>query len=95
MFKGLVGFALLRAGWSNLPNRKGLVSGVVVSGMGFGGFIYGKLFKYFFNKDGYGFVDVNNEKYLPIQVGSEFHNALFKITATNSVFIVLGLLLVN
>jgi hypothetical protein len=41
MFRGLVGFALLRAGWSNMPNRRGLVSGVVISGIGMGGFIFG------------------------------------------------------
>jgi hypothetical protein len=32
IFDGLIGFALLRVGWSNLPSRKGLVSGVVISG---------------------------------------------------------------
>ena len=41
IFKGLLTSALLRAGWSHLPERKGLVSGSIISGYGFGGFIFG------------------------------------------------------
>jgi hypothetical protein len=96
MFKGLVGFALLRAGWSNLPNRKGLVSGVVVSGMGFGGFLFGKLFKYFFNYDNIGFlVDPEGEKYLPPEVGKKFKDAFTKISLIYASLVIVGLLLVN
>jgi hypothetical protein len=33
----------LRASWSHLPGRKGFVSGVIVSGLGLGAFMYGIL----------------------------------------------------
>lgn len=39
--KGLAFPAALKAGWTVLPGRKGLVSGVVVSGIGLGSFMYG------------------------------------------------------
>jgi hypothetical protein len=42
-FKGCLTPAVLRAGWSHLPERKGLVSGCIISGYGFGGFIFGIL----------------------------------------------------
>ena len=31
----------LAAGWSHLPGRVGVVSGVIISGFGFGGFVFG------------------------------------------------------
>ena len=43
VFKGFLQSALLRAGWSHLPERKGLVTGCIISGYGFGGFIFGIL----------------------------------------------------
>lgn len=43
IFKGMLQSALLRAGWSHLPERKGLVSGCIISGFGFGGFFFGEL----------------------------------------------------
>lgn len=39
--KGALYPAPLRASWSHLPGRKGLVTGIIVSGLGFGSFIYG------------------------------------------------------
>jgi hypothetical protein len=33
----------LRAGWSHLPERKGLVSGFIICAYGFGGFLFGML----------------------------------------------------
>jgi len=41
--KGFVYPSPLKASWSHLPGRKGLVSGFIVSGLGFGAFIYGIL----------------------------------------------------
>lgn len=41
--KGLIYPAPLRASWSHLGGRKGLVSGVLLSGLGFGSFIAGIL----------------------------------------------------
>jgi len=51
-FKGLLQSALLRAGWSHLPQRKGLVSGLIISGYGFGGFFFGIYSTYLANPDG-------------------------------------------
>ena len=39
--KGFLYPGPLKAGWSHLPGRKGLVSGLVVSGLGIGAFIFG------------------------------------------------------
>lgn len=39
--KGFIYPAPLRATWSHLPGRKGMVSGIIVSGLGLGAFIYG------------------------------------------------------
>ena len=33
----------LAAGWSHLPGRKGLASGIIVCGFGFGGFFFGMI----------------------------------------------------
>jgi MFS family permease len=41
--KGFIYPAPLRASWSHLPGRKGFVSGVIVSGLGLGAFMYGIL----------------------------------------------------
>ena len=41
--KGLIFPSALAAGYSHLPGRKGLVVGMVASGVGFGAFVYGIL----------------------------------------------------
>ena len=51
IFKGLLTSALLRAGWSHLPGRKGLVSGSIISGYGFGGFVFGTFANYLANPE--------------------------------------------
>ena len=37
LLKGATQATTLRAGWSHLPKRKGLASGIIISGSGFGG----------------------------------------------------------
>jgi hypothetical protein len=49
--KGFLYPAPLNAGWSHLPGRKGFVSGVVISGLGIGAFIFGVLVQYIMNPD--------------------------------------------
>jgi MFS transporter, OFA family, oxalate/formate antiporter len=49
--KGFLYPAPLNAGWSHLPARKGFVSGIVVSGLGIGAFIFAMLTKYVMNPD--------------------------------------------
>jgi hypothetical protein len=39
--KGLMYSTVLKAAWTHLPGRKGIASGIIVSGFGFGGFIFG------------------------------------------------------
>ena len=39
--KGFLYPAPLNAGWSHLPGRKGFVSGLIVSGVGVGAFVFG------------------------------------------------------
>jgi len=41
--KGFMTSASLNAAWSHLPGRKGIATGLVLSGLGFGGFIFGIL----------------------------------------------------
>lgn len=41
MGKGFFYSTALHASWSHLPGRKGLVTGIITSGMGFGAFIWG------------------------------------------------------
>jgi OFA family oxalate/formate antiporter-like MFS transporter len=47
--KGFIYPAPLRATWSHLPGRKGLVSGVITAGLGFGAFLYGLIVNYIVN----------------------------------------------
>ena len=49
--KGLLYPAPLKASWSHLPGRKGLVSGTIVSGLGLGAFIYGIVVNMIVNPD--------------------------------------------
>jgi MFS transporter, OFA family, oxalate/formate antiporter len=49
--KGFLYPAPLNAGWSHLPARKGFVSGIVVSGMGVGAFLFSLITKQVINPD--------------------------------------------
>lgn len=49
--KGFLYPAPLKASWSHLPGRKGLVSGTIVSGLGLGAFIYGIVVNKLVNPD--------------------------------------------
>mmetsp|Transcript_18261 Transcript_18261/g.13118 ORF Transcript_18261/g.13118 Transcript_18261/m.13118 type:complete len:107 (+) Transcript_18261:241-561(+) len=41
--KGLMYSSALKLGWSHLPGRKGVVSGLIICGFGFGGALFGVL----------------------------------------------------
>lgn len=47
--KGFMYSAAVRAGWSHLPGRKGVASGLIISGFGFGGFFFGIITNRFAN----------------------------------------------
>ena len=72
IFKGFLQSSLLRAGWSHLPERKGLVTGCIISGYGFGGFIFGILAQKIANPDNISTVEDPSDglNYLPIDVGN-------------------------
>ena len=45
IMKGGMEACTLRAGWSHLPKRKGLVTGIIISGHGFGGALFSMVFE--------------------------------------------------
>ena len=47
--KGFLYPTALQVGWSQLPGRKGMVSGLVVSGVGIGAFVFGLFTTYLVN----------------------------------------------
>jgi len=49
--KGFLYPAPLKAGWSHFSGRKGLVSGIIVSGLGIGAFIFGNVVTLMVNPD--------------------------------------------
>lgn len=49
--KGFMYSAPLSAAWSHLPGRKGTASGIIISGFGFGGFIFGNISHHLCNPD--------------------------------------------
>lgn len=52
LYKGFVIPSILRAGWSHLPLRKGLATGIMLSATGVSGFLYGYVFNTLCNPDG-------------------------------------------
>lgn len=62
------------AGWSHLASRKGLVSGIVLAGYGFGGSLYGL---YYHNNIAYSneepvFDNRDGNLYFPKEVGARY-----------------------
>ena len=93
IFKGLLQSALLRAGWSHLPARKGMVSGLVLSGYGCGGFIFGLYSSYLANPDDikYKVDPQDGERYLPLAVGERVPFMLQILCLTWALQILFGL----
>lgn len=57
--KGFMYSAALQAGWSHLQGRLGMVSGLIICGFGFGGFIFGIVMNRLCNPD-----NISVEKYM-------------------------------
>lgn len=79
--KGFIYPAALAAGYGHLPGRKGLVSGVVVSAVGFGAFICGILSNRLVNPENVGTIETNigediNEFYFPKEVNDRVPSML-------------------
>mmetsp|Transcript_7854 Transcript_7854/g.13170 ORF Transcript_7854/g.13170 Transcript_7854/m.13170 type:complete len:371 (+) Transcript_7854:199-1311(+) len=97
IFKGLLQSALLRAGWSHLPKRKGLVSGCIVSSYGFGGFFFGMYSTILANPDDIRYeVDPSDgNKYLPPEVGERVPFMLEVFCLTWAIQIAVGICLIS
>lgn len=98
IFRGSLYSPLLRAGYSHLSGRKGLVSGIIISGYGFGGFLFGELAQLLCNPGGkYHFIlDYKNEKsYLPKEVGDKVPHMLRMFSLVMIIFIITSLLIVT
>ena len=67
--KGFLYPAPLNAGWSHLEERKGLVSGIIVSGLGIGAFSFGLIVSFVVNPD--------NAKAEMVEVLPGVHEAYF------------------
>jgi hypothetical protein len=97
IFKGLLQPAILRAGWSHLPERKGLVSGAIISGYGFGGFVFGMLIQKLCNPDSLQYVldPESGKRFLPIEVGNRVPDALHYLCLVWAAQIIFGLLIIT
>lgn len=97
IFKGFLQSALLRAGWSHLPERKGLVSGAIISGYGFGGFLFGNFAKYLANPDDIKYVEdpVDGNMYLPAEVGNNLPYMMRILSLTWLCQVIVGLILIT
>lgn len=85
--KGFLFAAGLVSAWSHLPGRKGLASGVIISGFGFGGLIYGIAIN--------RVVNPNNEVVHPVEVKPGFYEYYFEADVNSKVpmmFYTMGLL---
>jgi hypothetical protein len=77
MGKGFMYPAPLNAGWSHLPGRKGFVSGIVVSGLGFGAFAFGVLAG--------AIVNPNNDPSSPVLVAPGIYEYYFPMEVNERV----------
>ena len=97
IFKGFLGPAILRAGWSHLPERKGVVSGIIISGFGFGGFVFGIITSKFCNPDSLKFETdpLDGKKYLPVEVGNRVPSAIKSLCLIWLVMIMFGMVTIT
>ena len=94
MFGGGVGLAYtspMIAGWKWLPNQKGLVSGIILTGFGAGGFFFNLIGTKFVNPKG---LDAIGGKF-PEEVYSAFPSMLRKLSAIYAVLTLIGSVLVS
>ena len=98
--KGFMYPAPLRAGWSHLPGRKGFVSGIVVSGLGFGAFAFGVMASAIVNPKDLPPSPVLvapgvYEQYFPAEVNQRVPMMIIIFCAIWTVLILVGLLTVS
>ena len=87
----------LRAGWSHLPRRKGLVSGIIISGFGFGGAFFSMLFEVLANPDDIEpILDKHDGNlYFPVEIGKRFFSVHLTVVKIYVFIIILGSLLIS
>jgi MFS family permease len=98
--KGLMYSAALAAGWSHLPKRKGLASGVIICGFGFGGFIFGKVTTSLCNPNNvnpqlYSINHGQSEHFFPPEVADRVPKTLQKLCLIYTCLWLFGLLTVT
>ena len=98
--KGFLYPAPLNAGWSHLPARKGLVSGIIVSGLGLGAFFVGILVNRLMNPDNLGTIPVEvapgvTEYIFPPEVNARAPQTLLVLCAVWTSLLIFGILTVS
>lgn len=95
--KGFLYPAPLVAGWSHLQDRKGVVSGVIVSGLGIGAFSFGLIVSFLVNPDNLQPIKVEvvpgvEEAYFADEVSKRVPAMLRTICLLYGVLILIGLI---
>jgi MFS family permease len=98
--KGLMYSSALFAAWTHLPGRKGLASGIIISGFGFGGFFLGYVSHHLCNPDNIKVVTMTTDsghkvKLFPDEVSINVPNMLHKLGIIFLVLILAGVLMVS
>jgi hypothetical protein len=98
--KGFLYPAPLEAGWSHLEDRKGLVSGIIVSGLGIGSFIFGMLTSWLVNPQNLTPTMIEvvpgvKEAYFASEVNVRVPEMLQLLCLAYAVLIIIGLLTIS
>lgn len=80
-----------------MPERKGLVTGCIISGYGFGGFIFGNYAQFLANPHNMKYEEdpSNGHNYLPSEVGKRTPYMLDMLAWTWLIQIIIGLVMIT
>jgi len=90
---GIAYMAPLKNLWKYFPNRKGLVSGLVVCGFGSSALIFNTIADKYINPDRLLPEEIGSNKYYPESVANNYPSCMLLFTAIFSVFSTIGFLL--
>lgn len=98
--KGLMYSTVLKAAWTHLPGRKGVASGIIISGFGFGGFIFGLVSRKLCNPENVHVVVMQTQsghtiRLFPDSVAENVPSMLRKLDVLFFALIAIGLLTVS
>ena len=90
----------LFAAWTHLPGRKGIASGIIISGFGFGGFFLGYVSHHLCNPDNLKVITMTTDsghpvKLFPEAVAINVPNMLHKLDIIFLVLILAGIFMVT